>query len=1029
MATLTVINTNDSGKGSLREAIALANDKDTIVFSSKLANKTIRLEKQLVIDKSLTIDGSDAPNLTLSGEGKTRILQISYDYSDVVLQDLTFANGSAVDNAPNTTRPGGAIEVIDSNTLVVENSKFINNEGERGGAIFVGYGASAIIKDSVFDGNDGSSANDGFSAGAISTYGGGEGAKVVDSNGERNVGGDASLDISGTTFTNNKGTHGAVYTLLTNLKVEDSVFKGNEGTNGSGAIFTDGANGTEKPDNLGGTTVIRNVVAKDNIGGGDYGGAFFLSGYSGDKYIIENTEITNNTASKGAGLAVQSYQDEANPVTLTIRDSTITNNTATSQGGGLWTDVKGGVTIEGSTFSGNRIQNANDSGIGGAVVLNTGKNVKSTITDTTFIDNYAGDQAGSIWISGKNQAENLTISDSQFAGNRSNGKKTENTVNFEVINGGGNVVQNVNGADAGIPGAKFVEDLSSSPASPAEPKAPAPEPEPEPVAKVPEKPNPEPEPEPVAKVPEKPEPEPELEPVARTPDKPEPKPEPEPTAKRPDKQEPEPEPIARTPEKPELEPEPEPIVKTPDKPESEPVAKVPEKSNPKPEPEPTERTPDKPKPDSESISEPIAKPSTPKPTPKPVAEPPEPEPTARTPDPEPISEPVSKPITETPESEKSTPPIPKITSEPVGAVPEPAVFSPTPAGLEPEPAVSPPVSEPETDISPVLSSGSDGQSMAISLGLVQGSTDSVNELLVVVVDDSQGVINGIAPNEAGYGQALLDEAVVVFSTLKTGQLSGLEISRNLALPDNARLQFAVIKNGSLDSLRQNGIGDLRLAYASDDRQPVAAAILQEPGRQLNLKVAAPDGSAGVTSVVLESLEGTPLIGSELQGYGNDSELIDLRGETGTRTATFDVYRNAGYNNLVGFYAIENEQGQIFDDFGNLLNPSDNGYGEAALANRLTNVNLTGTNGQLESFTTDVKMGQLLASFIVVDGTLEQLADSNIMNDPDIYFTHMGANSDGVDHIRLLGDNTFGFEDLSGGGDLDYNDMVVKTTIV
>ncbi|MEL6937190.1 MAG: DUF4114 domain-containing protein, partial [Cyanobacteria bacterium J06607_17] len=88
-----------------------------------------------------------------------------------------------------------------------------------------------------------------------------------------------------------------------------------------------------------------------------------------------------------------------------------------------------------------------------------------------------------------------------------------------------------------------------------------------------------------------------------------------------------------------------------------------------------------------------------------------------------------------------------------------------------------------------------------------------------------------------------------------------------------------------------------------------------------------------------------------------------------------------------------------------------------------------TNGQLESFTTEVKMGQLLASFIVVDGTLEQLADGTIMNDPDIYFTHMGANSDGVDHIRLLGDNTFGFEDLSGGGDLDYNDMVVKTTIV
>ncbi|MEM1242109.1 MAG: DUF4114 domain-containing protein [Cyanobacteria bacterium P01_H01_bin.26] len=908
MATLTVTNTNDSGKGSLREAIALAEAGDTIVFSPKLANQTIRLEKQLVIDKSLTIDGGDAANLTVSGENKTRIIHISYDYSDVILSNLTFAKGSAVDNNPDTTLQGGAIEVRGSNTLVVDNAEFINNEGERGGAIFVSYGSSATITDSFFDGNDGSSASDGFSAGAISTYGGGEGAQVVNSNGERNVGGEASLDISGTTFTNNKGTFGAVYTLLTNLRVEDSVFKGNEGTNGSGAIFTDGANGTEKPDNLGGTTVIRDVVAEDNIGGGDYGGAFFLSGYSGDSYLIENTKITNNTASRGAGLAVQSYQDEANPATLTIRNSTITDNTSTSQGGGLWTDVKGGVTIESSIFSGNRIQNSNDSGIGGAVVLNTGKNVESTITDTTFIDNSAGDQAGSIWISGETQAKNLTISDSQFAGNRSNGKEIENTVNFEITDGGGNIVQNTNGADTGIPEATFVEDL------------------PEPTA--------EPEPEPITETPE-----------------------------------PEPEPIAETPEP---EPEPESIAETPD---------------PEPKPEPITETPD------------------PEPKPEPITETPEPEPIAEIPDP--------KPIVETPEP------------APVGVIPDALVSPPdsTP-GAQPETVVSSPDAQPKTEDSPTPLSIPDEQPITIGLGLLEGNTDSVNELIVVVTDDPQGRINGIAPDEAGYEQALLDGAVVVFSTLKTGQLSGLEISRTLVLPDDATLQFAVIAAGSLDSLRQGGTGELRLAYA--DRQPLAADTLQEPGLQFNLRVPA---GTGATNIVLESLEGTPLTGSEMQGYSGNSELIDLRGETGTRTATFDVSRNAGYNSLVGFYVVENEQGQVFDNFGNLLSPGDAGYTEASLNNRLTDVNLTGTNGQIESFTTEVEMGQLLASFIVVDGTIEQLTDGNTINDPAIYFTHMGANSDGIDHVRLLGDNTFGFEDLPGGGDLDYNDMVIKTTIV
>ncbi len=463
MAIITVSSTADSGKGTLREAILNAKSDDTIRFDSSLANKTIKLNEQLVVDKSLTIDGADAANLTISGENKTRILRVSYDYSDVVLRNLTFANGKAVDNDSSKTQRGGAIELIDSNTLVVENSRFIDNVGERGGAIFVGYGSKATVINSVFDGNDGSVANDGFSAGAISTYGGGDKATVVNSKGDRNVGGDASLDIRDSTFTNNKGSYGAVYTLLTNLKVEDSEFRNNEGKRGSGAIFTDGANGTEKPDNFGGTTLISNVVAEDNVGGGDYGGAFFLSAYSKDKIIIEDSKIINNKAYRGAGLAVQSYRDEETPASLIIRNSTIAENVASSQGGGLWTDIKGGVTIEDSTFSDNQIKNSEKSGIGGAIVLNYKSPAKSTITNSTFVDNYAGTQAGSIWIAGEEQAKNLTISKSKFADNRSSDKDTENTVNYKVTDGGGNVVQNINGTDSGIAGAKLVDDLQLIP--------------------------------------------------------------------------------------------------------------------------------------------------------------------------------------------------------------------------------------------------------------------------------------------------------------------------------------------------------------------------------------------------------------------------------------------------------------------------------------------------------------------------------------------------------------------------------------
>jgi hypothetical protein len=50
--TLTVTNANDSGAGSLRQAIADAGPGDTILFDSGF---TIRLASPLSIDKDLTI--------------------------------------------------------------------------------------------------------------------------------------------------------------------------------------------------------------------------------------------------------------------------------------------------------------------------------------------------------------------------------------------------------------------------------------------------------------------------------------------------------------------------------------------------------------------------------------------------------------------------------------------------------------------------------------------------------------------------------------------------------------------------------------------------------------------------------------------------------------------------------------------------------------------------------------------------------------------------------------------------------------
>ena len=71
LSTLTVINTNDSGAGSLRAAITAAASGATINFAHSLIGQTIKLTSgELTIAKSLDIDGPGAGQLTVSGGGQ-----------------------------------------------------------------------------------------------------------------------------------------------------------------------------------------------------------------------------------------------------------------------------------------------------------------------------------------------------------------------------------------------------------------------------------------------------------------------------------------------------------------------------------------------------------------------------------------------------------------------------------------------------------------------------------------------------------------------------------------------------------------------------------------------------------------------------------------------------------------------------------------------------------------------------------------------------------------------------------------------
>src|ERR1700744_3961214 len=91
-STVTVTNTNDSGGGSLRQALVSASAGDLIVFDPG-ATGTIALATSLTIGQSVTIQGPGAGAITLDGQGAVRVINITA--GTLTLSGVTLANGSA----------------------------------------------------------------------------------------------------------------------------------------------------------------------------------------------------------------------------------------------------------------------------------------------------------------------------------------------------------------------------------------------------------------------------------------------------------------------------------------------------------------------------------------------------------------------------------------------------------------------------------------------------------------------------------------------------------------------------------------------------------------------------------------------------------------------------------------------------------------------------------------------------------------------------------------------------------------------
>ncbi len=336
-----------------------------------------------------------------------------------------------------------------------------------------------------------------------------------------------------------------------------------------------------------------------------------------------------------------------------------------------------------------------------------------------------------------------------------------------------------------------------------------------------------------------------------------------------------------------------------------------------------------------------------------------------------------------------------------------------------------------TPASNVIAVNSTTPTQSLQFTSVSRTNGLNNEIGLFRVDDAAGSVNGILPGATGYLQAALGRSQVVFSNL-SGNFFDANSQRKISFTAGDRFQLYSVQNSTTDQARQNlasGQAAPSILFANPTANGGGAFTSITPngttGASLNVgwnNGTNPTGTYQDLVIRVEQITTPAPVGTGLQGTAQ-GELIDLRAVTGTVQVGTSIRSDASYNNSIGLYRVDDETGRI----GN-LNPSDAGYAAAALRQAVLTLNKTQTTA-----TQQISGGALYGTFMVANGTVQDFLTNNATNAggenvPHAYFNYVGANPDRVDHVRLLGDNKFGFEDFLGGGDRDYNDTVVQFNI-
>jgi hypothetical protein len=314
-AAITVTNTNDSGAGSLRQALATANDGDTITFA--VAGTIVLTSGELLVDKSITISGPGAESLAVNGNANSRVFHIGSGRT-VTISGLTITNGYASGDY------GGGI-YNDHAALTLSNCTISSNFS----VLYEWCGCEQC--DCLY----------GFGGAGGGIYSNGSGGNATLTLNNCTISGNST--VGGVNFSSEGGGISNVNATLT---LNSCAISGNSADSGSGGGILNNAN-------LGSSSVqISNSVVSGNSA--DVGGGILNYAYSPSTAVVEitNCTISGNSAYYGGG--IYSFGDYSGEAAVVVGSTifkagaageNIVNNsgTVTSLGYNVSSDNGGGV--------------------------------------------------------------------------------------------------------------------------------------------------------------------------------------------------------------------------------------------------------------------------------------------------------------------------------------------------------------------------------------------------------------------------------------------------------------------------------------------------------------------------------------------------------------------------------------------------------------------------------------------------------------------------------------------------------------